>query len=178
MPPANSPGRSTRQEQRRAIVALGRAQEDLHHPDDAERTYRAAIESRPDYFSPHVWAANFYRRQNRYEDAGRELGSAVALVPHRGPLNAALATPLLYTGRYEEALAAADRAIAITPTREAMVGKGMTLFRMRRFDQAASAIEPALTLGTPDSNAVDGPGPFLLLDWDHRSPVEGLRAVP
>ena len=133
-----------------AIVGLGRAQEDLHLPADAERTYRAAIESRPGYFSPHVWAANFYRRQNRYDDAGRELESAVALVPHRGPLNAALATPLAYTGRYAEALAAAERAIAIAPTREAMVGKGMTLFRMRRFEEAAAAIEPALTLGPPD----------------------------
>jgi tetratricopeptide (TPR) repeat protein len=97
-----------------------------------------------------VWAANFYRRQNRYDDAGRELQSAVSLVPHRGPLNAALATPLMYTGRYDEALAAAEKAIAIAPTREALVGKGMTLFRMHRFEEAASAIEPALTLGPPD----------------------------
>lgn len=134
-----------------AIVGLGRAQEELHLPADAERTYRAAIESRPGYFSPHVWAANFYRRQNRYDDAGRELESAVALVPHRGPLHAALATPLLYTGRYEEALAAADKSLAISPTREAMVGKGMTLFRMHRFEEAAAAIEPALALGPPDA---------------------------
>ena len=133
-----------------AIVGLGRAQEDLHLPADAERTYRAAIESRPGYFSPHVWAANFYRRQNRYDDAGRALESAVALVPHRGPLNAALVTPLMYTGRYDEALAAAEKAISIGPTREALVGKGMTLFRMHRFEEAASTIEPALTLGPPD----------------------------
>ena len=33
-----------------AIEGLGRAQEELHLPADAERTYRAAIESRPDYF--------------------------------------------------------------------------------------------------------------------------------
>ena len=53
---------------------------------------------------------NFYRRQSRYDDAGRALESAVALVPRRGPLNAALATPLAYTGRYDEALAAAEKA--------------------------------------------------------------------
>ena len=133
-----------------AIVGLGRAQENLHLPADAERTYRAAIESRPGYFGPHVWAANFYRRQNRYDDAGRALESAVALVPRRGPLNAALATPLAYLGRYDEALAAAEKALSIAPTREAFVGKGMTLFRMHRFEEAASAIEPALTLGPPD----------------------------
>jgi tetratricopeptide (TPR) repeat protein len=128
-----------------AIVGLGRAQEDLHLPADAERTYRAAIESRPGYFSPHVWAANFYRRQNRYDDAGRELESASRSCRTADRSMPHSPRPLMYTGRYDEALAAAEKAISIAPTREAMVGKGMTLFRMHRFEEAASAIEPALS---------------------------------
>jgi tetratricopeptide (TPR) repeat protein len=134
-----------------AVDALGRAQEKLHLLADAERTYRAAIESRPNYFGAHVSAAIFYRRLSQWDHASRELESAVALVPHRGPLLAALAVPLMNTGKYDEALAAAEKAIAITPTRQAFVVKGMTLFRMRRFEEAAAAIEPALKLGAADA---------------------------
>jgi tetratricopeptide (TPR) repeat protein len=134
-----------------AILGLGQAQLDLHLPAEAERTYRAAIDSRPGYFGTHVWAARFYRRQSRYEDMGRELESAIALVPRHGPLNAGLVPPLAYTGRYDEALAAAEKAIAITPTRQAFVAKSMTLFRMHRFDEAAVAAENARKIGPTDS---------------------------
>lgn len=133
-----------------AIVALGRAQEALHRPTDAERTYRTAIDSRPGYFLSHVWAADFYSRLSRYEDTVRELESAIALVPHHGPINAALTAPLVFLGRYDEALAAADKAISIAPTRPAFVAKSNTLFRMRRYEEAASAAELAHALGPTD----------------------------
>jgi len=139
-----------------AIQGLGQAQQGLRLPDEAERTYRAAIDSRPSYHRTHVWAASFYRRLSRYEDAARELENAIALVPGHGRLLAALVTPLMLTGRYREALAAADKAISIAPTREAFVGKGMTLFRMRRFEEAASVIERARTSGPADPTLLMG----------------------
>jgi tetratricopeptide (TPR) repeat protein len=126
-----------------AIQGLGDAQEELGRPADAERTYLAAIESRPGYFRPHVWAANFYRGQSRYDDAGRELESAIALVPRSGPLHAALVPPLAYSGKYDEALAAAEKSISIAPSRQGFVAKAGTLFRMRRFEEAAAAAENA-----------------------------------
>ena len=98
-----------------------------------------------------MWAARFYRWQSKYDDASRELKSAVALVPHHGPLNAELVAPLMYTGRYDEALAAAEKAISITPTRQAFVAKSMTLFRMHRFEEAAAAAEHAHKIGPTDS---------------------------
>ena len=134
-----------------AIQGLGLTQDELDLPADAERTYRAAIESRPGYFSTHAWAARFYRGQSRYEDMGRELQSAIALVPHNGPLNALLVPPLTYTGRYDEALAAAENAISIAPSRQVFVAKSMTLFRMHRFEEAASAAESARKIGPTDS---------------------------
>ena len=134
-----------------AILGLGQAQLDLHLPAEAERTYRAAIDSRPGYFNTHFWAARFYQQQSRYEDMGRELESAIALVPRHGPLNARLVPPLAYTGRYDEALAAAEKAISVAPTRQGFVAKAMTLFRMRRFDEAASVAEQARTMVPSDS---------------------------
>jgi tetratricopeptide (TPR) repeat protein/tRNA A-37 threonylcarbamoyl transferase component Bud32 len=132
-----------------AIVGLGRAQEDLHLPAEAERVYRSAIDQRPNYFGPRVWAANFYRRQNRYEDAGRALSEAVRLVPDNARLRAALAVPLMYVGRYEEAIAAARAAVEIEPTEQALLAWGMTLYRMRKFPAAAEMIERATLIGRP-----------------------------
>ena len=82
---------------------------------------------------------------------GRELESAIALVPRHGPLHAELVPPLAYTGRYDEALAAADKAIAIASTRQGFVAKSMTLFRMHRFEEAASAADNARKIGPADS---------------------------
>ena len=58
---------------------------------------------------------------------------------------------MAYTGRYDEALAAADKAIAIASTRQGFVAKSMTLFRMHRFEEAASAADNARKIGPADS---------------------------
>jgi serine/threonine-protein kinase len=133
-----------------AIVWLGRTQEDLHLSSEAERTYRRAVEQRANYATAYLWLANFYRRQARYEDAAGALERAAALIPNSVRIRAAVATPLIYLGRYEEAIAALKEAVSVEPTREALVAWGMTLFRMRRFEEAASVIERARALGAPD----------------------------
>lgn len=129
-----------------AIVWLGRTQEELHLAAQAEQTYERAITSRPHYYNPRVWQANFFRRQARYDDAAIALREAVELVSGNAGLHAALATPLMWTGRYDEALAAAERALGVSPSAEALVAQGMTLFRMGQYQRAVATIEQARTL--------------------------------
>ncbi|MBI4484406.1 MAG: protein kinase [Acidobacteria bacterium] len=129
---------------------LGRAHEELHAFGDAEKVYLRAVEGRPHYSGTHVWLGNFYNRQGRYEDAAQEYARAVALVPDNARGRAVLAVPWMYLGRYEQAIAGLQESVAMKPTREAYVNWGMTLFRMRRFDEAAVLIERARALGAPD----------------------------
>lgn len=139
-----------------AVVWLARTQEDLGSFVNAERSYLRAVERRPAYFTTHVWAANFYRRQARYEDAAAALARASALVPGNARLRASLAAPLIMLGRYHEAIAELEAAVAIEPTREALVSWGMTLLRMQRFEQAVTVMERARVLGGPDATATGG----------------------
>jgi serine/threonine-protein kinase len=141
-----------------AIVWLGRTQEELRLPSQAERTYLAAVKARPDYYNPRLWAANFYRRQSRYQDAADALAEAVRLVPDHTRLRAALAVPLNYVGRYEEAIAAARKANDLEPSPEALQTWGMSLYRLRRFEEAAAVIERALTLGRSDATLLSSLG--------------------
>ena len=133
-----------------AHFGLGREQEDLHNFAAAEQTYRRAAEQRPDYFQTHVWMANFYRRQAREEDAARAFERAVALVPFNARGRAILAVPFIYLGRYDEAIEQLRASIGIEPSREAYVNWGMTLYRMRRFEEAAATIELGRALGPAD----------------------------
>lgn len=137
-----------------AIVWLGRTQELLHLPEDAEQTYLAAIRDRPRVYLTWEWAANFYRRQTRYEDAARALREVVALVPGHAPHRAHLASPLMLTGRYEDALRESQAAIDRLPSLEAFGIRGLTLFRMRRYQESAAALERA--------REIDGSNPTTL----------------
>jgi tetratricopeptide (TPR) repeat protein len=137
-----------------AVVWLGRTQEELHMSAEAERTYRAAIDARPRYFNPRLWSANFYRRQGRYSDAVLALQAVIALIPDHARMRANVAMPLMYLGRYDEALSALDTALLVQTTQEALVARGMTLFRMRRYRDAAETMERARSLPTADFTTI------------------------
>lgn len=139
-----------------AVVWLARTQEELGLLVNAERSYLRAVEQRPTYFTTHVWTANFYRRQARYEEAAGALARASALVPGNARLRANLAAPLIMLGRYDEAIAELTKAVAIEPTREAYVSWGMTLLRMHRFEEAVTMMERARTFGGPDVTVTGG----------------------
>jgi tetratricopeptide (TPR) repeat protein len=133
-----------------AIVWLARTQEDLHLPTEAHRTYQRAINARPAYYNPRLWMANYHRRQAQYDDAIVSLQEVIDRVPTNARMRANIAMPLMYTGRYDEAIAAVRRAVELDPTPEALVTWGMTLFRMRRYDEAIEKLEQARSLSAPD----------------------------
>jgi tetratricopeptide (TPR) repeat protein/TolB-like protein len=132
-----------------AHVSLGRLQE-RRSSADAERVYLRAVKQRPYYWAAHTWLGSFYGRQGRYEDMAGAYERAIALVPDNRRGRATLGVPSMLLGRYDDAIAAFKEAVAIEPTREAYVNWGMTLFRMRRFDEAVALIQRARELGRAD----------------------------
>jgi tetratricopeptide (TPR) repeat protein len=87
------------------------------------------------------------RRQARYEEAAAEYEAVVQRIPDSARAYAVAGIPLMFIGRYSDAVRAFERSVALEPSQEAYVNWGMTLFRMRQFDQADDKLAQARKLG-------------------------------
>jgi tetratricopeptide (TPR) repeat protein len=90
----------------------------------------------------------------RYDDAAAELGFAIALEPENAVALSMLAAVHLAAERPEEALSAADRAVAAAPSElHPKVQRGMALVDLRRFKEAAAVADEVLAQGPEDAYA-------------------------
>jgi tetratricopeptide (TPR) repeat protein len=133
-----------------AYRGLADAYERLNKPAEAERTYRRAIELRPQYWAGYNFLGAFYYHQARYSEAASMFSQVVALAPDsfRGYSN--LGTTYYYEGFYAEAIGALRRSIAIRPTDAAYSNLGSANFYLRHYDEAAKAYEEAVKLSPKD----------------------------
>jgi eukaryotic-like serine/threonine-protein kinase len=131
-----------------AYVGLARAQDRLGLTEAAEQTYRQAVDLRPAYWASRNWLGAFYRGHGRYDAAIQQYEQAVQLTPDNALAYAYLSYIYALVGRYDEALEASEKSVAIVATTFGYVGQGMTLYRLRRFDEAVAALEMAKDLRT------------------------------
>ncbi|SDY11055.1 Tetratricopeptide repeat-containing protein [Micromonospora pattaloongensis] len=90
----------------------------------------------------------------RYDEAAAELGYAVALEPGNPIVLTVLARVHLAAERPDDALAAADSAVAAAPDFiPAVVARGLALADLRRFREAAAMADRVLVLGPDDAYA-------------------------
>ena len=129
-----------------AYRGLADAYERLDKTEDAERTYRRAIEVRPQYWAGYNYLGVFYYRQARYPDAVSMFSQVVALAPDSFHGYSNLSAAYYYEGHYPEAIQAAQRSIAIRPTEAAYSNLASANFYLRRYDQAAQAYEEAVRI--------------------------------
>jgi serine/threonine-protein kinase len=125
---------------------LARAQEALGRWDAAQATYTRAVELRRHYWATHVWLANLHRTRGRFADAAREYEEAVALTPDNAPVRGILAGMYMFLGRYDEALRECQRSLDLAPSPITHNALGMIYYRIRRFDEAVTALENARAL--------------------------------
>jgi len=160
-----------------AIVWLGREYEDQRDFAGAEEIYRAAVKSRPWYWASHAWLGNFMRRQGRYTDTAEEFESVIRRIPDAARVYGVLGLTLTYIGRYGDAVRAYERSVGLEPTPEAYVNWGLTLARMRQFDQADEKLAQAQKLGATGHQVLGTAGRIAM--FRHRKEAADLlvRAI-
>lgn len=84
--------------------------------DRAEAEYKRAIDLNPNYPETHQWSAYLYAAQERFDEAFQKLRHAQALDPLSIPITANACELLYRAGRYEEAVAQAEKALEMDPT--------------------------------------------------------------
>jgi tetratricopeptide (TPR) repeat protein len=133
-----------------AYRGLASAYERLGRLAEAERTYKLAIQVRPQYWAGYSWLGSFYSHQARYAEAAREFKQAIALAPDDPHGYRTLGGVYIYLGDYEKAVDALQKANALYPTVEAYSNLGVAYFNLRRFEEALAAYEHACTSTTKD----------------------------
>jgi tetratricopeptide (TPR) repeat protein/predicted Ser/Thr protein kinase len=156
-----------------ATLGLARAQAGSGATDAAERTYKRAIGLRPQYWATHVRLGTFYREHARYTEAVAEYELARTYTPDNARVYFTLGGLYGSIGRYDEAIAACRKSAELVPSWDAYSNWGMTLFRMRRFDEALSKLQAARTIG-PDSYQLVGNLAHATFYAGHRTEAIGL----
>jgi TolB-like protein/Tfp pilus assembly protein PilF len=81
----------------------------------AEREYRRALESNPNYATGHQWYAEYLAAMGRHEEAMTEIRQALAVDPLSLIVNAVEANILYMAGEYDQAIAKAHDITAMDP---------------------------------------------------------------
>jgi len=129
---------------------LAQAQEGLGKTQEAEQTYRRAIELRSHYWGGYFGLGVFLARQHRLPEAAEQFLQAAALAPDNSRAYGSLGGVYIYMGRYDEAIAALKRAIELRPTAQAYQNLGTIYIRLRQFQEAAGMLERARALAPRD----------------------------
>jgi tetratricopeptide (TPR) repeat protein len=133
-----------------ANLGLARALARSGATDAAEATYKRAIALRPQYWATHIWLGTFYREHARYAEAVQQYELALTLTSDNARVYYILGGLYGSIGRYDEAIAACRKSAELVPSWDAYSNWGMTLFRLRRFDEAVNKLEATRKIG-PDT---------------------------
>jgi tetratricopeptide (TPR) repeat protein len=130
-----------------AYRGLGFSYERLGRPRDAEAEYSKAIEKAPSYWAGYNWAGVFYLRQSCNKRAADMFQQVIRLAPDsfRGYSNLGMA--LEGQGRYQDAVQALEKSLAIRPTDAALNNLAAANTWLRRFPQAEESFQQAVSLG-------------------------------
>jgi eukaryotic-like serine/threonine-protein kinase len=129
---------------------LGRVYEDSSRFSEALVAYKKAIETQPDYFLNYQVLCGMHIYQADYDDAIRECGTVVQLVPELSEAHVALAIPLFCHGDYRDAEAEFRKAIALDhASTTAIYSYAFALTSQGRATEAIPLFQRALQTGEP-----------------------------
>jgi serine/threonine-protein kinase len=116
-------------------------------PKGAEAYYRRAVDAGKNEWEPNMRLGGFLYRQGRYEEALQAYDGARALAPDHARIYANLAAVYHQLDRTDEAAAALQRSLEITPDTVTYSNLGTLLYFEGRYAEAVSAFERGVELG-------------------------------
>jgi len=154
-------------------VGLAAAYEKLKRPEDAERTYRRAIDARPQYWAAHSALGVYLCNAGRYAEALQSFERVVALAPDnfRGYRN--LGAVQFLKDCIPEAIASFEKSLAIRPNYEAASNLGTLYYFEGEYSLAADAVRQALSLNQSDYKVWGHLGSVLR---EAKAPEESAKA--
>ncbi|HEX6496394.1 MAG TPA: protein kinase [Acidobacteriaceae bacterium] len=134
----------------RASIGLAKAYEKLNQTEKAEAVYKQAIALRPNYWRGYDQLGGFYFRSADYTKAEQMFRTATEKDPQNFRSYSNLAAALISQEKDGEAVDALRKSIALHPTAGAFENLGISLFRLRRFPEAAAEFRHSIQLAPDD----------------------------
>ena len=128
------------------VTALQRSQD----PAGAEQAALRLVELRPTSWIGFNRLGGVYFLSSRYDNAAEAYRRAIALNPDVASVHLNLGAVLLRLGRFEEARAALDDSIRISPVTIAYSNLGIAHYLLGRFPEAAASFQRAVDLAPKD----------------------------
>jgi tetratricopeptide (TPR) repeat protein len=129
-----------------ASNGLAKAYLSLNQPDKAEAVYKQAIALRPNYWRGYDMLGGLYFNTADYPRAEQMYRIATEKDPQSFRSYSNLAVALSVQEKDTEAIEALKKSIALHPTADAYANLGGTMFRLRRFDEAAEDYRRSIPL--------------------------------
>jgi serine/threonine-protein kinase len=133
-----------------ASLGLARAEDAAGNETASEAAYRRAIQLQPSYWFGYSKFAGFYFNRGNYARAVEMFRRVTELAPDSARAFSNLGAAYHQMDKFEEALAAYRKSIAIEPTSGAYSNAGTTEFFLGRYADASRDFEKAVAL-TPES---------------------------
>src|SRR4051794_11377666 len=134
-----------------AYASLGLVHRDRLEWDAADAAFRRAIDLNPGYASAHHWFATHLSQYGKFAEALRELDTAATLDPLSANVVGERAFVLLGARRYDEAIAAAERALQLNGRLvrpRVLIARAFAL--QHAFDRAFAAMDGAAAINARD----------------------------
>jgi serine/threonine-protein kinase len=134
-----------------ALRNLGDVYQDVRKDQEAEATYRKAIEVRPADAAGQIYLGRFYFNRNRLPEAELSFRRAIELVPDSYLAHSNLGAVYGRTGRYPEAVEQFEKSVSIAPNALGYRNLGTAFYALKRYNEAAQAYSQAVMLAPGDS---------------------------
>ena len=135
-------------------ITLGLSYEQKGENDLALQEYSKAIKMSDDDFRPFFYAGNAYYKKNEYKLAEKYYNKALKIAPDNGDVHNNLAWVYLDTGRYDDAVMAADRAVRIKRSPYYLNTLAHAYTGMGRYKDALDLSEEAMSITAPEDKAL------------------------
>ena len=152
-------------------ITLGLNYEQKGENDLALQEYSKAIKMSDDDFRPFYYAGNAYYKKNEYKLAEKYYNKALKIAPDNGDVHNNLAWVYLDTGRYDNAVMAAVRAVRIKRSPYYLNTLAHAYYRMGRYRDAKDVIEEAMTLTLPEDKVLRDDEIKLLEELNKKIPL-------
>jgi TolB-like protein/Flp pilus assembly protein TadD len=136
---------------------------------------RKALSLDPNLIEAHVQLGDALQKDWQWKEADAEFRRAVELAPNSAAANTMLGRYLICLGRFDEAIAAAERGKTLDPLALRGEHLGWILFMSRRYKEAIRAIEGVLAIRPDDANALWELGFARLFDRQPSKAVDALE---
>jgi tetratricopeptide (TPR) repeat protein len=161
-----------------AVVQRAKELSESGRQDEAIIQLRTLVDANPDSARGHSALGDRLREQDQLPMAQRRYNAALALAPDLLPAQIGLATCLVRSRRFDEAIEQYNRTLADHPTAaEAHSGLAICLAGMGRHDLALEHFREAVRLAPDSRRSRVGYGRTLVLSGDFAAAVDVLQPV-